>query len=536
MACIHPSCICPGIEKQQHMKKKLSLAILSLLSVSLFAQLPEDVIKYSWQPTNGTARIQAIGGAMGSLGGDISSLFINPAGLGFYKTSEIVLSPGFSSLKNKSNFRGTAAKDKDSWFNLGTSGVVAGWQGSGRWSSKAISFGVNRVANFSNKIFYTGQNDFSSQAEQYAAEAIYGGSIDELPFNTSMSYGTRLAAYNYVIDTASIPGHTGQDIVSMAMWEQLKNGGDFFVDQLHSIETSGGITEISLGYAANMDDKLYIGGSFGLPIVKYERKSVFIEEDATGNTDNNFNFNQTTETFSTKGVGVNLKFGIIAKPSQLVRLGLAVHSPTWYSLRDRYDASMLTDLENYRTTSGALTVNLSDVLNPGEAPQYRYELTSPWRFMLSGAYVLRETEDVRQQKGFITADVEYATYASNRFRNAEDYDDNGYYDAVNETMKQYYKGAFNFRVGGELKFTTVMTRLGFAYYGNPYSDEELKANKMYVSGGLGYRNAGIFIDLTYVHALHKDVHFPYRLPDKANTFATTKGTGSNVMLTVGFKI
>src|SRR5688572_8690286 len=135
------------------MKKKLSLAILSLLSVSLYGQLPEDVIKYSWQPTNGTARINAIGGAMGSLGGDISSLFINPAGLGFYKTSEIVISPGLSSLKNKSNFRGTAANEKDSWFNLGTSGVVLGWQGSGRWSSKAISFGVTRSANFSNKIF-----------------------------------------------------------------------------------------------------------------------------------------------------------------------------------------------------------------------------------------------------------------------------------------------------------------------------------------------------------------------------------------------
>ena len=68
------------------------------------------------------------------------------------------------------------------------------------------------------------------------------------------------------------------------------------------------------------------------------------------------------------------------------------------------------------------------------------------------------------------------------------------------------------------------------------ADSELKANKMFISGGLGYRNAGIFIDLTYVHGLHKDVSFPYRLPDKANTFATTKGSGGNVMLTVGFKI
>ena len=59
---------------------------------------------------------------------------------------------------------------------------------------------------------------------------------------------------------------------------------------------------------------------------------------------------------------------------------------------------------------------------------------------------------------------------------------------------------------------------------------------MFISGGLGYRNAGFFADLTYVHGIQKDVNFPYRLPDKANTFANTKSNGGNVMLTVGFKI
>ena len=132
--------------------------------------------------------------------------------------------------------------------------------------------------------------------------------------------------------------------------------------------------------------------------------------------------------------------------------------------------------------------------------------------------------------------MEYVTYQSNKFRNAEDYDNESYYDQVNAAMKDYYKGAFNFRVGGELKFTTIMTRLGFAYYSNPYSDKELKANKMFISGGLGYRNAGMFIDLTYVHGLQKDVNFPYRLPDKSNTYATTKASGGNIMLTFGFKI
>ena len=82
-----------------------------------------------------------------------------------------------------------------------------------------------------------------------------------------------------------------------------------------------------------------------------------------------------------------------------------------------------------------------------------------------------------------------------------------------------------------------MARLGFAYYSNPYKDSELKARKMFLSGGLGYRNKGMFIDLTYIHRLNKDVSFPYRVnAPRANTFAMLKDGGGNVMLTLGFKI
>ena len=519
------------------MKRNILPALLCLVSVSAFAQIPEDVLKYSWQPVNNTARINAVGGAMGSLGGDISATFVNPAGLAFYKTTDIVLSPGISFFNNKSNFRGTSAKDKSSFMNLGPTGIVGGWQGGNKWNN-SISLAINRTASFSNKVFYTGQNNFSSQAEQYAAEAAASGTIvDNLPGDPTLSYGTRMAAWNYVIDTASIPGHPGLDIISRAMWDALKNGGAFLLNQSHTIETSGGITEIALGFATNHNDKIYIGGSFGLPIVNYRKESTFREEDATGNNDNDFNFNEISETFTTKGVGINGRFGVIYKPAEFIRLGVAVHTPTWYSFKDTYDATMRTDLDKFRTTPGTITVRLADVKNPGEAdPVYKYELISPWKFMVSGSYVLREIEDVRKQKGFITADIEYVTYKSNKFQNAEDYDDNGYYDAVNSTMKAYYKNAMNFRVGGELKFTTIMGRLGFAYYGNPYADKELKAHKMFVSGGVGYRNAGIFIDLTYVQALQKDVSFPYRLPDKANTFANVKSSGSNISLTLGFKI
>ena len=69
------------------MKKYLLLPAL-LIATSIYAQVPEDVLRYSFFPQNGTARTLAIGGAMGSLGGDINATFVNPAGLGNFKTGE----------------------------------------------------------------------------------------------------------------------------------------------------------------------------------------------------------------------------------------------------------------------------------------------------------------------------------------------------------------------------------------------------------------------------------------------------------------
>ena len=142
-------------------------------------------------------------------------------------------------------------------------------------------------------------------------------------------------------------------------------------------------------------------------------------------------------------------------------------------------------------------------------------------FLLAGLIFLTPGR-CTNNRGFITADVEYVTHRSSRFYSADQGDEDQYYRSVNEAIKSSYKGAFNFRVGGELKFNTLMTRLGFAYYGSPYEDKELDAQRMNMSGGLGYRNKGMFVDLAYVHGLNKNVDFPYRLCDKANTFANMK--------------
>ncbi len=91
------------------------------------------------------------------------------------------------------------------------------------------------------------------------------------------------------------------------------------------------------------------------------------------------------------------------------------------------------------------------------------------------------------------------------------------------------------RVGGEIKFNTIMGRLGFGYYGNPYKDAPSNANKMTLSGGLGYRNKGFFVDLTYVQLITKDFDVPYRLNKPETVYADVKQNRGNVIATIGVK-
>ncbi len=515
-------------------RKVFLIASAGLISLYGYGQVPEDALRASWNTPSGTARNQAIGGAAGSLGGDISANFVNPAGLGFYKTSELVLSPTFSFYNNQSNYRGTGESSNGSAFVMGTSGLVFGSVDRYRPNrSSAFSVAVNRSADFRNRISYSGQNDYSSFSESYAAEIASSGlSIEQALNSSSISFPARMALYTYLVDTLTTAA-AGTEVVGTPLRYAYERDTAFLLNQTNNISTSGGVTEIAVSFAGNNKDKFYWGVSLGIPILNYERNSVLTETDAGNNADSYFHTAELREYYRTKGVGLNLKLGLILKPVNSLRLGLAMHTPTWYGLKETYDASMYTDLENYNSPS---QVDVS-AFTEGYMPQYRYDLLSPWKFMVSGSWLFNAVEDTRQQRGFITADLEYVTFGSSRFYNSEEetIDNNDYYDAVNNTVKQVYKGALNARLGGEIKFNTFMARAGFAWYGNPYDDSELDGNRMYISGGIGYRNKGFFVDLAYVQRISSDVSFPYRLSDKANTFANIDGTGGTVSATFGIK-
>ncbi|MBA2745168.1 MAG: aromatic hydrocarbon degradation protein [Flavisolibacter sp.] len=509
------------------MRKIFLLLSGSFFLVSTRAQEPVDALKFSWNVPGGSARIQAVGGAMGSLGGDITALFVNPAGLAFYRTGDFILSPAFQSGNAKSTYLGRQERDQHNRFTWGATGFVVG--GNGRnGKNSAFSIALNRTADFNSRYTYSGQNFSSSYSQKYLEEIGNTGNgnvvASEFPFGASLGFNT------FWIDTVG-GGSQGNFQFQSRSVPLIANG----LLQQNTVHTKGGITEIAFGGAAQINNKLMIGGSLGVPLVYYEKDVEFIEADPTSDPNNKFDFARVNETMSTKGVGINLKAGLIYKPQEYWRLGLALHSPTFYSLTDMNDITVTTNTEGYK---GEQFISTTDIT--GADHEFKYYFHNPYKVIGSISFVIRETEDVTRQRGFITADVEYVNHKASSYYTSEENSDDAftknYLKSLNTAIDNAFRGAFNYRVGGEIKFTTIMARLGAAYYSNPYKNiEGEKGSRLNLSGGLGYRNQGFFIDLTYVHAMTRDVNFAYRLQQSPNSIASIRQTTGNILATVGFK-
>ncbi len=296
------------------MKKYFLIAMLLFTAaIASFAQIPEDALRYGYFQQQGTARSIAIGGAMGSLGGDISALYVNPAGLAMYRTREIVISPGFAINNNKAAFRGTDFTSNKTAFGLGTSGAVFGTSNTNsRNRSEAFSIGVSQAANFNNTLTYKGLNDASSYSEQFTEEAARSGysGVNALLDDPAYAFGTSLAFDTYLATDTFL---NGTNLYKGYPEFVLENGGA--LSQQKTVETKGGIYEIALGYAVNANDQLYYGFTIGVPIVSYIRNTYFRESDDM-NKINNFNYSEWNDKLTTSGAGVNGKLGLIYKPAE----------------------------------------------------------------------------------------------------------------------------------------------------------------------------------------------------------------------------
>jgi len=510
--------------------RKILFSILMVSSVASFAQSPEDGLRLSWFAPNGTARSNALGGAMGSLGGDVSSNHINPAGLGFYTKSELLLVPKYLVNNNSFSFRGTPSSSNDSKSSLGSIAVVfADGRSINRWTSSAFSISFTQLADYNNHINYSGKNNFSSLSEKYLEELV----ADRADTNSALNnyiYGSSLAFRTYLVDTSADAAGNVNGYQSLV---PISTG----VMQKYDAYTSGSYNELAFGWAGNLENKLYLGASVVMPMINYNRSTQYSEtdlpsQDGTPNTNNYFGGFVLNENFSSKGWGLGAKLGIIYKPESFLRLGFTIHTPQLITLRDKISADMTTNTEKY---AGVQSASSND-LNDGYPGIREYTIATPLKTIFSGSYFFAQPNKPSQPLGFISADLEWVNYTGTHYyANTYDQASTDYYDALNSTIKAAYKNNVNIKVGSELRLTgNWMARAGFAYYGTPYKDETIKASRVVLSGGFGYRSNNHFIDFTVSNTNTKDALFPYRLNDKPNTYANY--TGSQLMFNIGYGI
>ena len=89
------------------MIKKGMMAVCGLvLSMTVSAQNAYDAEHLLGNDLNGTARFVGMGGAMGALGGDISVMGTNPAGIGIFRSNDVSVSLGFNKTGTESTFNG----------------------------------------------------------------------------------------------------------------------------------------------------------------------------------------------------------------------------------------------------------------------------------------------------------------------------------------------------------------------------------------------------------------------------------------------
>ena len=514
--------------------KKIVIGILVFVSASLKAQSPEDGLRLSWFAPNGTPRSNALGGAMGSLGGDLSAAHINPAGLGFYKSGELIVTSKYLNTQTDYNYRGTNTSTSDNTTTLGNLGIVlADGKKNRGYSSTAFSISFTQIADFNTRQRFKGVNNFSSYSEKFLEELYYDNAGMGAAENNYI-FGSSLAFRTFLIDT--IAGKNGA-IDGYQSLVPISSG----VNQTFDSYTSGSSNELAFGWGGNVQDKLYLGASIVLPIVNFNRSLTVSETDlTTNNTTNQFGGFVFNEEFSSRGWGIGAKFGIIYKPEASLRVGFALHTPQLIGFRDKISADMTTNTESY---AGKVSAS-SNQLNNGLPGVREYTVITPTKATFSGSYFFASPGKPTQPLGFISADIEWVNYAGTRF-SANDFDQESadYYDDLNNTMKATYKNNINIRLGSEIKLTgNWMARAGTAYYGSPYKNEFADENgtklvtpsRFILSGGIGYRTNKYFLDFTISSAANRDAVVPYRLIDKPSPIAVQNS--NTVLFNIGYGI
>lgn len=544
------------------MKKYILTGVFAFcVCIASFAQGEMDALLNSRQEIKGTARYMGMGGAFGALGGDITTLSQNPAGIGVYRSSEIAATLNLGTVNTEvSTFSGASQKEnmfRAAFDNIGYVATFATGM-SNYLKNFNVGFAYNRQKSF-NRTFRAQYNDLQSSMTNYIAAKTNGTPLKQLASDPDNKYDPYYT--NTYVPWIGILGYESWLIDPENDTDDNRNYDGFFIpgeDRANGdlyMQERGRMDEYSFNLGGNISDVVYLGIGLGVIDLNYEMSSSYREYINWNAYDEHqrpipqqgeYDF---TNVLRSSGSGVNFKMGIILRPTNYWRLGFAFHTPTFLDITDRYQATV--HVQNigesaYDEGTGQYNPDLVRVIST-PSDRSSYKLRTPWKFMASTAFVIGK-------QGIISFDYEYTGY--NQMHLSNDIEDDF---ADNQYIKEDMRAGHTFKIGGEYKpIPALSLRAGFAAQLSPIKakllDEPvtvmmagtrttyyLDRGSQYYTCGLGYRFGNIFIDGAFVYQHNKADLYAFApifeegtqtvFPEKAK-LSTAK---PQFLLTLGYK-
>jgi hypothetical protein len=491
----------------------LIIFVILIIATGIKAQNVDDALRYSQIFYGGSARFNSMGGAFTALGGDISTLNQNPAGLGVFRSSEITLSPQLYNTRTTADFNG---KFTDNLYNfninqIGFVGNIISHE-SGLISLN-IAYSYNKMNNLSQSARIQGVSNSSSMADYWAGLGNSGNNGAGTNFH-DLQGAEGLAFDAWVMDTVTGSGGKKYGTVFNNYGDNASSAYGQTIRRL--IANDGYIGEHSFSIGGNYSDKFFFGATFGITQLRYTSDYEHLEstDNALPTAFKNFTY---IDHYEDKGTGYSVKFGAIYKPVDAVRLGLAFHTPTWYKIDEYYYNDVtanFTDGGHYEFSS--------------DPSRFNYALATPFR-VLAGIGVQI------QKIALLSADYEFVDYSTAKFSQTGD----GYdYTNKNDEIKNSLKPTSNFRLGGELRLSNVYLRTGYGYYGIPFTAGDANSNLHYtsISAGVGIREQNFSIDFSYTNFNYSENYLLYPVATGIDPATANLGTSKNVFtLTLGYR-
>ncbi len=409
--------------------------------------------------------------------------------------------PHFIWIDGNSNFLGSSYDQTKYNFNVGNIGYVGYYdlKNESGWKSTSFGIGYNRINNFNKTILMRGISKNTSFLDNFT------DNLNNFPGQVSDMY-EGLAENTNLIFYDTVYNQYYNDINLSGYGQQMSRKEN----------TSGNIGEYTFAFGANYNDRLYLGGTFGLQSVRWDEEISHSESDI-GDSIDYFKAFDFTQNDHTSGVGYNFKIGAIVRPFDLLRVGISYELPTFY----RLNTDATTQMNSYFDPGSGVS-NGSDMAGPRTN---KYRLRTSSKMTASAVMTFGKS-------GLISVDYERLDYTK---IDMEGDGSSDLYFNINQTINGIYRPVNNIRAGGELRFGSNYLRAGYAFYQSPYKSYEPNSNNndQIYSAGFGVRSKYAFVDLSYAYSTKQERYYMY--PEQIDSGSLNSYHSNNVILTVGFR-